>query len=63
MKPTVHLRFAIRDEVIERNPTYNISCPVKVLQQWWTEGENYPIEGNPDGCLGEWIDIPVVELT
>lgn len=31
---------------------------VPTLQQWWSEGESFSIADNPDGCVGEWRDVP-----
>lgn len=45
--PTPHIRFILRNGA-------------RILQQWWTSGENYNISDNPDGCTGEWQDVPLV---
>ena len=50
MNPTNYLRFVERS-VNER--------AVRILQQWWTTLDYIPIAGNPDGCIGEWRDVPL----
>ncbi len=42
--------FALRELTKPGTPT---------LQQWWSGGENFYIAGNPDGCIGEWRDVPL----
>lgn len=59
MIPTAYLRFVKRSNS-QLIPTHLGTPPfVRVLQQWWTTSEYIPIAGNPDGCIGEWRDVPL----
>lgn len=50
MRPTPHLRF------LEQ-------FGLRILQQWWTTSQwiTADFSHNPDGCIGEWRDIELVQ--
>ena len=57
MRPTAHLRFVERVELMDPGPPAT-GRAVKVLQQWWA---SYP-DDETDFVLqvnGEWRDIPL----
>jgi hypothetical protein len=58
MKPTAHLRFVEKMEVIEQTPTCTTGRKVKVLQQWWASDpdcdNDFLLQVN-----GEWCDVPL----
>lgn len=59
MRPTPHLRFVERRISV----TMDTSRDVRILQQWWTTSQwiTADFSHNPDGCIGEWRDIELVQ--
>ena len=55
MTPTFYLRFIERLVPASEHPE---KC-VRILQQWWSTLDYIPIDGAPDGCIGEWRDVPL----
>jgi len=52
MIPTAYLRFVERNQITPNLP------PLKILQQWWSEGlkeNNQPYP--PNSTFGKWVDV------
>ena len=67
MTPTAHLRLILKGRHIPtKEEVYacaaksgsSVCAALRYLQQWWSEGESFSITDNPDGCVGEWRDVP-----
>jgi hypothetical protein len=58
MKPTAHLRFVEKTEIIEQTAAYTTGRKVTVLQQWWASDpdceDDFILQAN-----GDWRDVPL----
>lgn len=62
MKPTNHLRFIVKDEIVSSNENSVIAKKVKVLQQFWEHANGKDVAGDMFVQMyGSWLDIPLVK--
>jgi hypothetical protein len=62
--PTLHLRFVLRDEILQQEHNCVLATKVRVLQQFWAHPDGKDVGDTSDMFhtqMGTWHDVQMVE--